>query len=66
MVVDRVLGNQAETMALNVRRALAPVESPTAPRDPLVELGELRALHAAGAITDSEYQIRKQQLFGRI
>jgi len=63
-VVDQILGTQAETFAANALRPPVPDSAPTA--DPLVELGELRALHQAGAIDDAEYQIRKRRLIDLI
>jgi hypothetical protein len=66
-VVDQILGNQAETLGLSVQQAMAPPpDGPAAHRDPLEELAQLRVLHRAGAISDSEFQIRKHQLFGQI
>jgi len=67
LVIDQILGNQAETLGLSVRRAMAPPpDGPAAHLDPLEELAQLRALHRAGAISDAEFQIRKHQLFGQI
>lgn len=67
LVVDQILGNQAETLAAAIQMAMAtPPDGPAGHRDPLEELAELRALHRAGAIEDAEFQIRKQQLFGQI
>lgn len=63
-VVDQVLGNQAESFAANALRPPVPDSPPSA--DPLVELGELRALHQAGAIDDAEYQVRKRRLIDLI
>jgi hypothetical protein len=62
-VIDQILGTQAETFAAATLRPPAP-DLPSI--DPLVELGELRALHQAGAIGDAEYQLRKRQLIDRI
>lgn len=67
IVVDQILGNQAETLASAIELAMAPpLDGPPGHRDPLEELAELRALHRAGAVSDSEFQIRKQLLFGQI
>jgi Short C-terminal domain len=67
LVVDQILGNQAETLTASIRRAMnPPPDGPAAHRDPLDELAELRALHQAGMIGDAEFQARKQQLFGQI
>jgi hypothetical protein len=67
LVVDQILGNQAETLAAAIETAIAaPPDGPAGHRDPLEELAELRALHRAGVIEDAEFQIRKQQLFGQI
>jgi hypothetical protein len=67
LAVDQILGNQAETLGEAVRQATAqPPDGPAPHRDPLEELAELRALHRAGAVTDAEFEIRKQQLFGQI
>ena len=66
-VVDQILGNQAEMLGMSVRQGMAPPpDGPAEHRDPLEELTQLRALHRAGAISDSEFQIRKHQLFGQI
>lgn len=67
LVVDQILGNQAETLGDAIRQATArPPDGPAVPRDPLEELAELRALHRAGVIPDAEFEIRKHQLFGQI
>lgn len=64
--VDRILGNQADSLADNVRRATAPPVQSQAAVDPVVQLDELRALYHAGMVDDAEYRIRKQQLFDQI
>lgn len=67
VVVDQVLGNQADTISAAIHRAKnPPPDGPAAKRDPIDELTELRALHHAGMIGDAEFQARKQQLFGQI
>ena len=67
LLVDQILGNQAETLTTNMRLAMnPPPDGPAGHRDPLEELAALRVLHQAGAIGDAEFQIRKQQLFGQI
>ena len=67
LVIDQILGNQADTMAESLREAMTAGPSTAAGgRDPLEELAELRILHRAGAIGEAEFQIRKQQLFGQI
>lgn len=67
IVVDQILGNQAETLTGSIRLAMSPPpDGPAAQRDPLDELAELRALHHAGMIGDAEFQARKQRLFGQI
>jgi hypothetical protein len=67
LTVDQILGNQAETLGEAIRHATAqPPDGPAVQRDPLEELAELRALHRAGAVSDAEFEIRKQQLFGQI
>lgn len=67
IVVDQILGNQAESLVATIELAMTPPpDGPAGHRDPLEELAELRALHRAGAIGDTEFQIRKQQLFGQI
>jgi Short C-terminal domain len=63
VVVDQILGSQAETFAANVQR---PPEARTPPTDPLAELAELRAMHQAGVIGDAEFRARKSQLFDQI
>ena len=63
LVVDQILGTQAETFAENTMRT--PAENP-APVDPLAELGELRARHQAGDLSDAEFEARKRQLFDQI
>jgi len=66
-VVDQILGNQAETLGKSMQQGMAPPpDGPAEHRDPLEELTQLRALHRAGAISDSEFQIRKHELFGQI
>jgi len=65
-VVDQILGTQAETFAAATLRPPEADLPGAAPTDPLVELGELRALHQAGAISDAEYQVRKRRLVDRI
>ena len=58
--VDQILGTQADTFAANTRAAMSPAgDGPAAYRDPLEELAELRALHAAGAVSDEEFAQRK-------
>lgn len=67
VVVDQILGKQAEWICDEIREAVAtPSEQRVILRDPLEELAELRALHRAGAIADEEFDVRKRQLFGRI
>ena len=67
VVVDQILGNQAEMLTRSVRQGMAPPpDGPAEHRDPLEELTQLRALHRAGAISDAEFQIRKHELFGQI
>lgn len=67
VVVDQILGNQADRLATSISQAASPPpDGPAAHRDPIEELAELRALHQAGAIEDAEFQIRKNQLFGQI
>lgn len=67
VVFDQILGNQAEKLVDRIRLAAAPPpDGPRPHRDPLDELAELRLLHRAGAISESEYQARKQQLYGQI
>jgi hypothetical protein len=67
VVVDQILGNQADRLATSIGQAASPPpDGPAAHRDPIEELAELRALHHAGAIGDAEFQIRKNQLFGQI
>ncbi len=66
-VVDKILGNQAESITNSTRQAMSPPpDGPAAHRDPLEQLAELRALHDAGLIRDAEFQARKQDLFGQI
>ena len=62
VVIDRILGSQAETFAATA--LAAPAKAP--PTDPLLALGELRALHRAEVIGDAEFQARKSQLFDQI
>jgi hypothetical protein len=67
VVVDQILGNQAEMLVKSVQQAMSPPpDGPAENHDPLEELAQLRALHRAGAISDSEFQIRKHELFGQI
>ncbi len=65
--IDQILGTQAQTFADNTREAMRPVgDGPAGYRDPLEELAELRALHAAGAISDEEFAQRKLRLMDQI
>lgn len=65
--VDQVLGTQADTFAANTRAAMNPAaDGPAGYRDPLEELAELRALHAAGAVSDEEFAQRKIRLMDQI
>ncbi|GLY29755.1 hypothetical protein [Kineosporia sp. NBRC 101731] len=63
LVVDQILGTQAETFAENTLRA--PTEAGPAV-DPLTALAELRARHQAGDVGDAEFEARKRQLFEQI
>ena len=66
-MVDKILGNQAESITTGTRQAMSPPpDGPAAHRDPLEQLAELRAMHDAGLIGDAEFQARKQDLFGQI
>jgi predicted component of type VI protein secretion system len=66
-IVDKILGNQAESIATGTRQAMSPPpDGPAAHRDPLEQLAELRAMHDAGLIGDAEFHARKQDLFGQI
>ncbi len=66
-VVDQILGVQADWMSDDIGAAVrAPVDAPSATRDPLEELAELRVLHASGVVGDAEYDLRKRELFGRL
>ncbi|GAA3597334.1 hypothetical protein GCM10022223_10630 [Kineosporia mesophila] len=62
LVVDQILGTQAETFAENTMRT--PTEAPAV--DPLAALADLRARHRAGDIGDAEFETRKRQLFEQI
>ncbi|HEY5879536.1 MAG TPA: SHOCT domain-containing protein [Nakamurella sp.] len=65
--VDQILGTQADTIAANTRAAMNPAaDGPAVYRDPLEELAELRALHAAGAVSDEEFAQRKMRLMDQI
>ncbi|ACV76548.1 SHOCT domain-containing protein [Nakamurella multipartita] len=65
--VDQILGTQADTFAANTRAAMTPAgDGPAVYRDPLQELAELRALHAAGAVSDEEFAQRKIRLMDEI
>jgi hypothetical protein len=67
LFVDQILGTQADTFATNTREAMSPAgDGPAVYRDPLEELAELRALHAAGAISDEEFAQRKLRLMDQI
>jgi hypothetical protein len=67
LLVDQILGNQADRLTTSIQQAASPPpDGPAAHRDPIEELAQLRALHQAGAIEDTEFQIRKNQLFGQI
>jgi hypothetical protein len=67
LVVDQILGTQAETLTRSIDQAKQPPpDGPAKHLDPLDQLAELRALHDAGAIGDAEFMARKQDLFGQI
>ena len=69
VVVDKILGNQAEAIATRIEQAVGRRRLPSdlaADRDPLEVLAELRALHVAGVISDDEFQARKLELFREI
>ncbi|MBT0773293.1 hypothetical protein KIH74_30390 [Kineosporia sp. J2-2] len=63
IVVDQILGTQADTFAANVMR---PPATGPAPADPLAELARLRKLHRAGRIGDDEFDSRKRRLVEEI
>ncbi|GAA1996849.1 hypothetical protein JL107_12745 [Nakamurella flavida] len=61
--VDKILGEQGQRLVLAVENS----RHPAAPAvDPLVALGELRALHDAGVIDDHEFALRKAALVEQI
>ena len=63
----QILGTQAETFATNIRQARQPAgDGPAAYRDPLEQLAELRALYAAGAVSEEEFAERKRRLIDEI
>ena len=62
-VVDKILGEQGARLVDAVENSRHPAAAPV---DPLVALGELRALHDAGMISDEEFALRKAVLFGQI
>ena len=65
--VDQILGTQADTFVDNARQAMNPAaDGPAQYRDPLEQLAELRALHAAGVIGDEEFAQRKLRLMDQI
>lgn len=67
LLVDQILGNQADRLVTSIGQASSPPpDGPAGHQDPIEELAQLRALHQAGAIEDTEFQIRKNQLFGQI
>jgi len=67
LIVDQILGTQAETLTRSLEQAKQPPpDGPAKHRDPLDQLAELRALHDAGAIGDAEFMARKHELFGQI
>jgi len=61
--VDRILGNQGETLAERARGAM---RGDRPRRDPLELLAELRALRDSGAISQSEFDERKAAVWGDI
>lgn len=66
-VVDQILGTQAESLAASIEAArLPPQNPPSGRRDALEELAELRTLHRAGLLDDTEFMLRKQRLFDQI
>jgi len=67
LLVDQILGTQAQTFVDNTRQAMNPAaDGPAEYKDPLQELAELRALRAAGVIGDEEYAQRKLRLMDQI
>jgi len=67
LLIDQILGTQADTFVDNLRDAMNPAaDGPAEYKDPLTELAELRALRDAGVIGDEEFAQRKQRLIDRI
>jgi len=67
LLIDQILGTQADAFVANTRAAMNPAaDGPAEYKDPLQELAELRALRAAGIIGDEEYAQRKLRLMDQI
>lgn len=67
LLIDQILGTQADALAENIRHAMNPAaDGPAAYKDPLTELAELRALRDAGVIGTEEFALRKQRLMDQI
>ncbi len=62
--LDQALGRSAEIFAEAVVRELTQPSTPT--RDPMELLTELRALHAAGVMTDVQYTAEKARLLDEL
>jgi hypothetical protein len=67
LLIDQILGTQAEAFVDNTRRAMHPAaDGPAVYKDPIQELAELRALRDAGVIGADEFAQRKQRLMDQI
>ena len=61
LTVDQILGRQGEMLAADARATIR--GAPLPERDPLRRLAELRALRESGAISASEFEIRKSAIW---
>jgi hypothetical protein len=64
LIADQILGTQGEMLATEAREATQ--SGSRAGRDPLEVLAELRALRDGGGISDTEFEIRKSELWRQI
>ena len=65
ILVDQAMGTSATLFATALNRQLAPAQGP-APRDALVQLAEIRALHDSGVMTDEEFAAEKARLMDQL
>lgn len=67
VVVDQIMGSQAQTMAQAINEASnGATASPLIQPDPLELLTKLRSEHAAGSLTDEEFERKREALIRQI